>query len=280
MGDAYSGVAQRLVRDGVPTVIAMRMAISDKAGIALASSFYGALADGAAVDTTLAESRKALFTGGFQTEWGTPVLFIRAATGDLWLRRAAPTTPLWKKAALATGLLAALLVLGLLVYSLIGPTRMDPQSTMNVAVTEVGAIDAQGQMQRSADGDLIRTWVVGALAAGNAASQADSRMLVWHDGLPRTQKRPKLGFLAGQTPNEHALAAEALAGRIGADVIIYGHLEPQGMPRNSSRSSSSRHGCGRRRMRPSAATSSARPSLCRRTWLRPTAWPRRPSRPR
>ena len=41
-GDAYSGVAQRLVRDGIPAVIAMRTAISDKAGIALASSFYGA----------------------------------------------------------------------------------------------------------------------------------------------------------------------------------------------------------------------------------------------
>ena len=228
VGDAYSGVAQRLVRDGIPAVIAMRTAISDRAGIALASSFYGALADGAGVDTALAESRKALFTGGFQTEWGTPVLFMRAATGDLWLHEAAPTTPLWKKAALAIGLLAALLVLALLVYSLIGPTRMDPQSTMNIAVTEVGAIDAQGEMQASPDGELIRTWIVGALAAGNTTSQADSRMLVWHDGLPRTQKRPKLGYLAGKTPDERAQAAEALAGRVGADVIIYGHLEPAG----------------------------------------------------
>ncbi len=225
-GDAYSGVAQRFVRDGIPAVIAMRTAISDKAGIALARSFYGALADGAAVDTALAESRKALFTGGFQTEWGTPVLYMRAATGDLWRHEEALTTPLWKKAALATGLLAALAALALLIYSLIGPTRMDPESTMNVAVTEVGAIDAQGEMRASADGDLIRTWIVGALAAGNAASQAERRMLVWHDGLPRTQKRPKLGYLAGRTPDERALAAEALAGRIGADVIIYGHLEP------------------------------------------------------
>ena len=53
-------------------------------------------------------------------------------------------------------------------------------------------------------------------------------MLVWHDGLPRTQKRPKLGLLAGKTPDERAQAAEALAGRIGADVVIYGHLEPVG----------------------------------------------------
>jgi tetratricopeptide (TPR) repeat protein len=227
-GDAYSGVAQRLVRDGIPAVIAMRTAISDRAGIALANSFYGALADGAPVDTALAESRKALFTGGFQTEWGTPVLYMRAATGDLWRHEVTPTTPFWKKLAMATVLLVALVAMGLAIYSLVGPTRMDPKSTMNVAVTEVGAIDSQGEMQPSADGELIRTWIVGALEAGNAASQADSRMLVWHDDLPRTQKRPKLGLLVGRTPEERAQAAEALAGRIGADVVIYGHLEPAG----------------------------------------------------
>ena len=58
-----------------------------------------------------------------------------------------PVTPLWKKLGLAAGLVAALLALGLAVYSLIGPTRMDPASTMNVAVTEVGMLDAQGEIQ-------------------------------------------------------------------------------------------------------------------------------------
>ena len=80
-GDAYSGVAQRLVRDGIPAVIAMRTAISDKAGIALANSFYTAVADGAGVDTALVEARKTLFTGGYPTEWGTPVLYMRSADG-------------------------------------------------------------------------------------------------------------------------------------------------------------------------------------------------------
>ena len=82
--DAYSGVAQRLVRGGVPAVIAMRTAISDQASIALAHSFYSALADGAAVDAALSEARKTLFTGGYQAEWGTPVLYMRAADGNLW----------------------------------------------------------------------------------------------------------------------------------------------------------------------------------------------------
>ena len=39
---------------------------------------------------------------------------------------------------------------------------------------------------------------MGALAAANDASQSADRMLVWHDGLPRTQKRPKLGLAGGK----------------------------------------------------------------------------------
>ena len=227
-GDAYSGVAQRLVRDGIPAVIAMRTAISDEAGIALANSFYTAVAEGAGVDTALVEARKTLFTGGYRTEWGTPVLYMRSADGELWRQASGPGTPLWKKLALATGLIALLLAVGLAIYSQIGPTRMDPKSTMNVAVTEVGALDAQGEMQPSADGELIRGWMVDALEAAVEASPSADRMLVWHDGLPRTQKRPQLGVLAGATPEERAQAAEILAGRIGADVVIYGHLEPAG----------------------------------------------------
>ena len=71
-GDAYSGVAQRFVRDGIPAVIAMRTAISDKAGIALARSFYGALADGAAVDTALAEVAQGALHGRLSDRVGHP----------------------------------------------------------------------------------------------------------------------------------------------------------------------------------------------------------------
>jgi tetratricopeptide (TPR) repeat protein len=134
-----------------------------------------------------------------------------------------------RKLVSAIGLAATLVVaLGIAIYALIGPTRMDPRATMNIAVTEVGAMDERGGMQRSADGDLIRGWVVGALDAANAKTAASSQMAIWHDDLPRTQKRVKLGRLAGKSPEDRAQAAEALAQRIGADVVIYGHLEPAG----------------------------------------------------
>ena len=68
--DPYSGVAQRLVRGGVPAVIAMRSAISAAAAEALARSFYTALAAGAAVDEAMAEARKTLYSGGFPERVG------------------------------------------------------------------------------------------------------------------------------------------------------------------------------------------------------------------
>ena len=50
---------------------------------------------------------------------------------------------------------------------------------------------------RTADGELIRTWMVTALERKNQASEAGERVTVWHDGLPRTQKRNSLPVLTG-----------------------------------------------------------------------------------
>ena len=67
-------------------------------------------------------------------------------------------------------------------------------------------------------------------AAGYAAAGAD-RVTVWHDGLAWPQKRTTLGAVSGQTAEERAAAAAALAGRVRADVVIYGHIEGSGAGR-------------------------------------------------
>lgn len=228
--DPYSGVAQRLVRGGVPAVIAMRTAISDQAGIGLARSFYAALADGDSVDAALGEARKALFTGGNETEWATPVLYMRASAGNLWRSDEAAPRARRRKAVLIGGVAFLLLALAFGIYSLIGPSRMDAANTLNIAVAEVAILDQAGQARAAADGMLLRTWIVDALAQANADLEAGHRAAIWHDGLPRTQKRPKLGFVVGATPDQRAAAAEMLAQRIGADVVIYGHLAPDSDP--------------------------------------------------
>ena len=94
--DPFAGVAQQLVRQGIPAVIAMQFEITDRAAIILAQEFYDALADGYPVDAALAEARKSIYTAGNDIEWGTPVLYLRAADGQLFdLRKwqAKPSAP-------------------------------------------------------------------------------------------------------------------------------------------------------------------------------------------
>ena len=278
MGDAYSGVTQRLVRDGVPAVIAMRMAISDEAGIALAASFYGALADGAGVDTALAERARRSSRAAFRPSGARPSLHA-PSTGDLWQHEQAPTASLWKRAALVTGLVVALAALGLLIYSLIGPTRMDPKSTMNVAVTEVGVYRRAGQDAvlggRRAD-SIVDRWRAGGRQPTNQAEAGCSSGTTVSLG----PGKPEAGLLAGKTPDERAQAAETLADRIGADVVIYGHLEPAGDALQFVQEFYVSP-----RLRPEANETIGRyqlgaPIPVPPTWPRPTVWPRRPLPPR
>jgi hypothetical protein len=83
-GDPFSGVAQSLVRQGIPAVIAMQFELSDEAATAFAHEFYAAVADSYPVDAALTEARKAIFGQGNQVEWAAPVLFMRAPEGMIW----------------------------------------------------------------------------------------------------------------------------------------------------------------------------------------------------
>ncbi len=83
-GDFFGGVAQYLVQQGVPAVIAMQFAVSDDAAILLSRTFYGALAKGAPVDGALTEARKAIFGTVTGAEWATPVLFSRSPDNHLF----------------------------------------------------------------------------------------------------------------------------------------------------------------------------------------------------
>ena len=80
----YSGVAQALVRSQVPAVIAMQTEISDNAAGIFAREFYGSLSDGYPVDAALGEARKALCADPMSVEWGTPALYTRWPTGELF----------------------------------------------------------------------------------------------------------------------------------------------------------------------------------------------------
>ena len=76
--DSFAGIAQHLVRGGLPAVLAMQFPVSDDAAIALAQVFYQSLADGYPADAALSEARKAIAAHGNPLEWATPVLFSRS----------------------------------------------------------------------------------------------------------------------------------------------------------------------------------------------------------
>lgn len=89
--DPFSGVAQHLVLQGIPAVIAMQFEITDQAAQILAQEFYTLLADGYPVDMALSEARKAIFTASKDIEWGTPVLYLRAQDGYIFGITEAPS---------------------------------------------------------------------------------------------------------------------------------------------------------------------------------------------
>jgi hypothetical protein len=89
--DPFAGSAQTLVQQGIPAVIAMQFEIADDVASIFAHEFYGALADGYPIDAALTEARKAIFAGGRDVEWGTPVLYLRAPDGRIFdVERQAP----------------------------------------------------------------------------------------------------------------------------------------------------------------------------------------------
>lgn len=82
--DAYSGIAQHLVRAWIPAVIAMQYKITDDAAIKFATHFYESLAAGLTVEDSLSMARKQISFAGNPTEWGTPVLFSQSEDGRLF----------------------------------------------------------------------------------------------------------------------------------------------------------------------------------------------------
>ncbi len=89
--DIFSSTASILVRRGIPAVLAMQYAITDRAALEFARGFYEALADGLPVDAAVSEARQAVGLAVTNTvEWGTPVLHMRAPDGLLFDLAAAP----------------------------------------------------------------------------------------------------------------------------------------------------------------------------------------------
>jgi len=119
-------------------------------------------------------------------------------------------------------------VVGALIFAAVqflGPTEMS--DIYNVAIADIGQIDERGRMVRSETGSWLSEWIYDELVAANDRHAAGNRVSLWHDSLPITKKRPTLGRIDGQTAVARSAAAQELAERINADVLVYGHLTPE-----------------------------------------------------
>jgi CHAT domain len=91
--DPFAGMAQSLIQQGLPAVVAMQFEITDAAAIIFAREFYGAIADGYSLEAAMAEARGAIRDEGNPVEWGTPVLYSRATDGRLFDQTGRPRIP-------------------------------------------------------------------------------------------------------------------------------------------------------------------------------------------
>ena len=84
----FHGVAQKIVRVGVPAVVAMQHKVFDTAAIEFASSFYYSLLTHYSVDAAVHDARQSLFKkfGLAKQAWGTPVLFMRTGGAEVFGR--------------------------------------------------------------------------------------------------------------------------------------------------------------------------------------------------
>jgi hypothetical protein len=86
--DAFAGVAQNLMRAGVPAVVAMQYKILDRAAALFSKVFYATLITNYSIDAAVARARREIMTttrtGPGQHSWATPVLFMRAQDGRIF----------------------------------------------------------------------------------------------------------------------------------------------------------------------------------------------------
>ncbi len=147
--DPFAGIATSIVALGIPAVVAMQFEISDDAAIAFAEELYASLiAREETIDVAVAEARKAVFTEINETEWATPVLFLRNQDGRLfdfvpvgvaaliaaWIASLKRVRPVWLAAAIIPVAIIALLLGGSALAGLLGGAPASPSPGASAAV--------------------------------------------------------------------------------------------------------------------------------------------------
>lgn len=87
----FAGVAQSIINQPVPAVVAMQLPISDPIAITFSYWFYRALARGRTVDWAITRARKAMRAASRGFDWAIPVLFLSTPDGKLFRWKPSPS---------------------------------------------------------------------------------------------------------------------------------------------------------------------------------------------
>jgi hypothetical protein len=80
----YLGVAQQMLRRGLPASLAILQPLESSTSLAFLSAFYQAVASYIPVDQAITEARRALWSTEQHPAWGAMALFLRVADGRLF----------------------------------------------------------------------------------------------------------------------------------------------------------------------------------------------------
>lgn len=256
--DAFRGLAPSIVRSGVPAVVAMQDLVAVETARAFSGAFYRQLMKHGLVDLACNEARAAILTRSLPGA-AVPVLFMRLEMGVLLDMpvRVEPgrwSVPFWTAAAL----MAVVIVATAISVSLSGwfapepaplptstpapptatPTLTPLTGTFNVAVARFGeeeAVSEGGAVHPSEGGAVYSQWIYDALKAEFESAQGQLgegvRVEVWLAPAGFEANGIEAGVIVGASQDERAEAAEWLAGELRADMVVYGHLEPEGAAR-------------------------------------------------
>lgn len=136
----FTSTAAKLVREGVPAVVAMQYEITDDAALVFASSFYGQIARGEPLDRAMTRARESVKMTNRSLEWATPVLFLSSEETQVFeVPEPAPARPQQEQAPPVT------------------PPRPEPELSGPPVLRKLGALRAAGPCSHMAGGprDLV-----------------------------------------------------------------------------------------------------------------------------
>lgn len=136
-GEAFAGIASRIVQQNIPVVVAMQHEVSNATAVRFAVRFYQQLAEYAPVDLAVQEGRRAVaFAVDYQQrDFATPVIFMRVTDGRLFLPAEPAPGPTPPRGSGTSTTTAAIQTFGSLRFDVAAPATVANNTPFEVAVS-------------------------------------------------------------------------------------------------------------------------------------------------